>query len=479
MTLLRPARLLLFALVLGEAAGTVRADEAAPPPGQVSPPAGVPPEVERTMMTDVRVGIAAQDRMAETHPREGISRIFAHLAKSTPDNLVLRYLAGRAAGDREGAAQMRAALEQRLGLPPTERVQIAAGWFALARREAELGLDAQALESASFSLRLVPEGRTYALLGWLHQRAGRTDDAIASFTRAVREEMRDLRSRLSLTDLLIRAGRVEEALHVARGSLLVDPRSGLAHLYWGTALALAGNADDARTAYQRALRLAQDDPDQVAAVAAALRRIDGQVMAQDALAKAYAAHPEHMGLATQLATLYLESGRHAQATAILDLALRAHPDDAPAWFLRGLSRDGAKDAKDAAAAYQKAARLAPDQLEYQLALASAQRRTGDGRAALRTLRAAATKFSEDARAREMFARGLLDEGEYVEAAREFEVVARMRPMDPNPCYFLAVVKGAHLGQPREARVWLERYSALGGVEPAALEWLEELRKTTR
>jgi Flp pilus assembly protein TadD len=53
--------------------------------------------------------------------------------------------------------------------------------------------------------------------------------------------------------------------------------------------------------------------------------------------------------------------------------------------------------------------------------------------------------------------------------------ASLRPADPRPHFYLAIVYGDKLGKAEEAQAELEEYERLGGTEPTALTWLSELR----
>ncbi len=481
---------LLLAVLAGRLSGlrSLAADDpaAAVRPGAV--PAAVPPAQDparlssdeaRSLLTDVRLGLALQDRLAGTLPPEGVERIFAQLLAASPDHKILRFLRARTLRSQAAVGEMRALLGERLGLAPTERVQIGAGWFALARREAELGLLDQALQSSGFALRLDPRAETYALLGWIFQRKGDGPRALSAYSGALKLDPRAISTRLATTDLLLRAGKVEQALRVAKDTLLLAPRSAVAQLYWGTALALSGSVEDARRAYQRSLRLAGHDPASVAAVSAALRRIDGQRLALDTLRKTHALHRDHREVAVQLASLLVEIGRPDEALQVAESALAAHEDDPRLWFLRGMAEDAGDAARAAVTSYQRAGKLDPERSDYRFALAASLRRLGDAKQALLVYKQTAQRFPADRRARELFARALIEQQQYTEAAVELEEVTRLAPTDPDPCYLLAVVRGIHLGQLHEARPWMERYAQLGGKENAALDWLFQLRRESR
>jgi tetratricopeptide (TPR) repeat protein len=440
---------------------------------------GLTAEEARTLQSDVRVGIALQDRMARTLPPAGVERVFSAMARGAPESRLLAFLAARARGGAEGATAMRALLVERLGLPVSERGQIGAGWAALARLQGDLGQLDAGLESAGYALRLDPRAETHALGGWLFQKKGDLASAIKAYGNAVKANPRALGARLALTELFLRAGKLEDALTTARATLLLAPRSAQGQLQWGTALALSGNTDDARKAYQRAMRLAGTNPDAVAAVAAALRRIEGQSLAVDGLRRAHAANPKHLEVAVQFASLLLEVGRAKEARAVSISALAQHETDARLWFLKGTAEEATLVGREAVQSYQRAIKHDPDKLEYRLALAAALRRVKEVAQALAAYKQAALRFPEERRAREMYGRALMEQQMYAEAVVEFEEAVRLAPQDPNPSYLVAVVRGLHLGQVRPARKAMERYLALGGSDPAALEWLDRLRQQDR
>lgn len=475
----RSAPLCLVALVAGiSAAAAARAEEPVTPGPKPATPT-LSAEETRSLESDVRVGIALQDRMRQTLPADGVARVFAGMARTTPDSKIVAFLAARALGTAAGASTMRTLLAERLGLAATERAQIAAGWCALARVLGDLGQLEPGLEAAGFALRLDPRAETHALAGWLFQKKGDLENAAKAYRNAIKVNPRALGARLALTDLLLRAGKLEDALTTARATLLLAPRSAQGQLQWGTALALSGNVDDARKAYQRAMRLAGTNPDAVAAVAAALRRIDGQSLAVDGLRRAHVANPKHLEVAVQFASLLLEVGRGKEARLVATSALAQHAKDARLWFLKGTAEEATLVGREAVASYQKAIKSDPARIEYKLALAAALRRVKEVAQALSIYKQAAQQFPEDRRGREMYGRALMEQQKYAEAVIEFEAAVRLSPDDPNPNYLVAVVRGLHLGQVRPARKAMERYLALGGNDPAALEWLDRLRVQDR
>jgi len=52
--------------------------------------------------------------------------------------------------------------------------------------------------------------------------------------------------------------------------------------------------------------------------------------------------------------------------------------------------------------------------------------------------------------------------------------SELAPEDPTPWFFIAVIQGDHRSKPDDALEALRRYKALGGTEPTALAWLDQL-----
>ena len=147
----------------------------------------------------------------------------------------------------------------------------------------------------------------------------------------------------------------------------------------------------------------------------------------------------------QLVSLLVEIGRADEARQVAESALGAHEGDARLWFLRGMAEDAAGEPRLAASSYQRAIKAEPERSDHRFALAASLRRQGDAKQALLVYKQTAQRFPAERRARELYARALIEAGQYPEAAAELEEVTRLVPTEPDPCYLLAVVRGAHLG----------------------------------
>ena len=424
----------------------------------------------------VRKLLATQDRMILTGGRARARAVFSALRRETPGSLLAEFLYSRARGGSIGRTGMREALKQRLGLPAQLAPQVGFGWAALARVESDRGASKEALVCARYAAALTRSGSCYALLGWLARKAGEDDLARVSYTKAVRASPTLMRARQALLMILLEHREYESALRLARSTLVLTPRSAIAHLQWGMALSSAGSIERGRDAYLVALRLAKGDPDRVAAVAAALRRIEHAKLAEAGLEEALRAAPKHYGLLVGLAALRIGRGQLDEAVLLLERARRVRPKEASTLYLIGAAQQRRGKVRKAAKAYRAALKLAPDRIAYHLALGRIYQSTGAHAGALRVLKSAARQFPDSPAVASAFARALYEKRKYKAAADEYERAIELAPKDPAARFMLAVVLGGKLGLKEKAYRLLEEYEALGGLEPAALKWLEQLRE---
>ena len=70
---------------------------------------------------------------------------------------------------------------------------------------------------------------------------------------------------------------------------------------------------------------------------------------------------------------------------------------------------------------------------------------------------------------------LIKKRRWHKALDAMETAADIAREDPRPWFYIAVLKGDHLHRLDDALVALLQYESLGGNEPAALQWLEELK----
>jgi len=93
-------------------------------------------------------------------------------------------------------------------------------------------------------------GDTFALYGRMCAGIGRFDEAVALHTRA--QELDPLGQRNELSTALLRAGRLEEGLRIARRAVELDPDEPRGRATLGWALIKLGRQDEGLAALQRA-----------------------------------------------------------------------------------------------------------------------------------------------------------------------------------------------------------------------------------
>ena len=102
---------------------------------------------------------------------------------------------------------------------------------------------------------------------------------------------------------------------------------------------------------------------------------------------------EDPGLAVRTGELYLALGRTADASQMVDEALRLDPKFAPAWALRGRVAGASGQTQAALANYQRALGYAPDDRDTTILVAEAYRQLNEPQRALAALESVADHYS--------------------------------------------------------------------------------------
>ncbi|MEQ8235040.1 MAG: PEP-CTERM system TPR-repeat protein PrsT, partial [Gammaproteobacteria bacterium] len=189
---------------------------------------------------------------------------------------------------------------------------------------------------------------------------GDTSGAIRWLEKARVSDVGALSEVLSLLQLYVATGRLDEAMTVASDLAAQHPETFAAQMAYARLLALKGQPDRARVVYRRCTRFAGYDIAMLRQLANAqldLRDTDG---ARVTLSKARDAAPDDAGVVVDLIRLYVAEGRYEEALEVAETV--AGTTEAPGLreFLRGeiLTRLGRHGA--AADAYAAAARRKPD-----------------------------------------------------------------------------------------------------------------------
>ncbi len=275
--------------------------------------------------------------------------------------------------------------------------------------------------------------------GIAHLQAGRIEEALAEFRRALRLDRNYLPSLVRLADVLSSHERVFEAYGVLQHAMKVAPDSAEVRLLLGRCLFQLKKANDARQQMHRALEL---DPKLT--------------------------EPHYA-----LAAVEAEQGRFAEARQHIQVFLQAERESEAARELHARICLEMKDYDAALAAWQGLRQSHPARVEFQAEIARtlmAARRYAEAEQAWRSL------LEQSPTNREAL-RGLFDasyqRGAYQHAAEAMQKLAALEPSSCEPLLHLARTHRS-LDRFAEARKQAERCLALDAANPSArflLGWL--------
>ena len=348
------------------------------------------------------------------------------------------------------------------------------------------------------------------------RRAGRTEDAVEAYRRAIESEPRSTRAHLRLVEAFLADGRANEArtLYAARAS---SPAATTADRALRDRLASDGSTASLRAVYEEAARqepasawwplaLAEvelgsafeEDARRRAAVArgdrdaeraAADARRASFARADEALRRARALDPASPETDLDLGHLRaaegdLELGSSArraayrEAEAAFVRAVRRAPDLVPAWEGLGDVRLRSDDPRGALEACLAAARLAPEDGRIRLAVGVALHRIGRFDEAAEQYQAAALLLPSDADPWLRLGDARADAERWDAALVAYDEALRRDPAEAE-AHFRAASVLEQLGRGTEARVRYERYLALGGArEGTAQRRIERIVKAS-
>jgi tetratricopeptide (TPR) repeat protein len=102
--------------------------------------------------------------------------------------------------------------------------------------------------------------KAYLGLGFLAERVGRREDALAAYTEALRIDPRLNDARYNMANVLLSVGRLPEAMAAYEQLLAAEPKFFQARFNLGRIYEQAGRLDDARGQYRDFLRDAPEGP---------------------------------------------------------------------------------------------------------------------------------------------------------------------------------------------------------------------------
>ena len=167
-------------------------------------------------------------------------------------------------------------------------------------------------------------------------------DAMYSLDKALKSNAAHLPSRLLLTQLQVRNGKLEDASAAAKILLAEHPELAAAHRLAGDVLLMSGSAQAATARYRRALELEPESKHALRLYGAT--SVAGEhSQANEFLQTWVNAHPDDLVSARTLATGHLAAGRMAEARVLFERIIAKNPLDASALNYLAFILDRAKD----------------------------------------------------------------------------------------------------------------------------------------
>lgn len=307
------------------------------------------------------------DRVREAH--EVLGRVAASEGDS-PEVVALLGDAARQAGDLEAAARL---LGRATELAPTDTRFL--GQLAMVRND--LGQTDEALDLLHKAFEANPDddrarGVYFALL----LRTGRLDDAMA-FAEAYKARKPDAAPGHTMEGLVRVARRDVDGGEAAfREALKRNPAAADAAGNLASLLILRDRPEEARDVLMGVHLRAPEDYDMLMRLARMATDAGDAADARQWLEKAQKVKPDEVEPRVRLAALLIEEGRHEPALALVLPMLSQHPRDARVLRAVALARAGAGDLRNAVSALQTLVEAEPVESNYRL-LAEAAARLGD------------------------------------------------------------------------------------------------------
>jgi putative PEP-CTERM system TPR-repeat lipoprotein len=370
-----------------------------------------------------------------------------------------------AAGDRTGArAAYRKALEVDKAFLPAElnlcRLDLAEGNIAAARGRMQGVLKARPNNAqAMLEMALVEEA------------AGRAEDALRWLEKLHALDRRNVVATTRLVDSLIRAGKADKALEVAKETIGVAPEDLAALAALGQAYLALGDAKQAQVAFGRMTRLAAFDTGwqyRIAQYQVSAGNPDG---ATYSLERVLANQPDHLPAQVLLAEVELRRGQFDKAEQRARTLAGSQSTEAVGYRLLGDIALAQGRGSDAVASYRAALDRQSDP-GVAVRLYQAYFAAGQSSAGLEFMQVWSQKYPKDALAAKALAEGYLRVGNLTAARSSYEALLKQQPDNPELLNNLASVL-ARQGDPRALEL-AERAHALAPNDAAVqdtLGWL--------
>jgi tetratricopeptide (TPR) repeat protein len=271
-----------------------------------------------------------------------------------------------------------------------------------------------------------------AVMAWLnladsYAQAGRYDEAIATFRRALELRPTDADGWNDLGNVLALVGRAEEALAHFERALELKPDFAEAYSNYGHALQSVGRSDDALRQYRRALELKPNHPGALNNLGAELAQRGEAAEAREVLERAVRVRPGDAASHDNLASVLRQLGRWDEALASHREAIRLQPDFAAAHANLGRTLVQAGRPGEALPHFERALQLKPALASASGHYAAALAAVGRVDEALSQLERAVAMSPSSAEAQLNLGVALAQAGRTEEAVERFAAALRLAP----------------------------------------------------
>ncbi len=217
--------------------------------------------------------------------------------------------------------------------------------------------------------------------------------------------------RIHFTLGLLLAEHGEYAMAAGQFEAIPPPeRDAAADLNLGAAYSQLGHFEQARQAYQDALRLDPSNPDAYLRLGLDAAAQGNHAASLDWLGEAHNKRPERTDIACALARALIRAGNYERAQQILSSARDRHPQDAGVWETLGDLYYRQHRERDAQQAYHECLRLNPQSATTQLSLARVNLELGQPEDARKDLERVLQRDPQNAEANALLGRMALQSG---------------------------------------------------------------------
>ena len=282
---------------------------------------------------------------------------------------------------------------------------------------------------------------------------GRTVDALIELDR-VPLENRNAEYFIFRANIMLFAGRMEEARTNVSKALQLNAQSGEAWAMQSVVSLMSGNAQQALSDAQRAVQLDATSAGAYFALSYALQANRRPGAALEAAQRAVALAPQSALAATRLAELELAAGDRAAAAESAARAEQLDPHLADAKTIRGFVSLSAKNIAEARAAFLAAIQINSADPKSRLGLGLTRIYSGQLQLGREDLELAVSLDPENPLLRTYLGRAYEAEGRTRDAQEQYARAKQLDPRDPT-AYFFEALQLAEANQPVSASAQLQ------------------------